>query len=121
VTADSYVSVEKAARVLGFDPRFSSREALLRNFQWYLDHQTQASQRFGVSHRTPWKQGALRLGRRSSDVLTFKRLDAQPSRHLDASGSDAARGRVGTNKNIHSIGLRLSLSAPPWSSPTSIA
>ena len=63
VTADSYVSVEKAARVLGFDPRFSNREALLRNFQWYLDHRTQASQRFGVSHRTPWKQGALRIAK----------------------------------------------------------
>ncbi|TAK19810.1 MAG: NAD(P)-dependent oxidoreductase [Myxococcaceae bacterium] len=63
VTADSYVSVEKAARVLGFDPRFSNREALLRNFQWYLDHRPQASQRFGVSHRTPWKQGALRIAK----------------------------------------------------------
>lgn len=63
VTADSYVSVEKAARVLGFDPRFSNREALLRNFQWYLDHRTEASQRFGVSHRTPWKQGALRIAK----------------------------------------------------------
>lgn len=63
VTADSYVSVEKAARVLGFDPRFSNREALLRNFQWYLDHRPEASQRFGVSHRTPWKQGALRIAK----------------------------------------------------------
>jgi nucleoside-diphosphate-sugar epimerase len=63
VTADSYVSVEKAERVLGFDPRFSNREALLRNFQWYLDHRTQASQSFGVSHRTPWKQGALRIAK----------------------------------------------------------
>lgn len=63
VTTDSYVSVEKAARVLGFAPRYSNQAALLRNFEWYLDHRARLDRSFGLSHRTPWKQGALRLAR----------------------------------------------------------
>ena len=63
VTADSYVAVDKAARALGFEPRFSNQDALLRNFEWYLEHRARFSQTYGVSHRTPWKQGALRLAR----------------------------------------------------------
>lgn len=63
VTADSYVSVEKAARALGFAPRYSNRDALLRNFAWYLAHRERFAGSFGVSHRTPWKQGALRLAK----------------------------------------------------------
>ncbi len=63
VTTDSYVSVERAAKVLGFEPRFSNQQALLRNFQWYLDHRERFADTVGVSHRTPWKQGALRLVR----------------------------------------------------------
>lgn len=63
VMADSYVSIDKATRALGFEPRYSNQDALLRNFQWYLDHRARFGQAFGVSHRTPWKQGALRLVR----------------------------------------------------------
>ena len=35
---DSYVSIEKAKRVLGFKPIYSNKDALCRNFQWYLDN-----------------------------------------------------------------------------------
>jgi hypothetical protein len=59
--ADSYVSIDKAARVLGFAPRYSNKDALGRNFQWYLEHRARFVQAFGVSHRARWKQGALRL------------------------------------------------------------
>jgi len=61
VTRDSYVSVEKAARALGFAPRFSNRDALLRNYEWYLAHRARFAGAEGVSHRAPWRQGALRL------------------------------------------------------------
>jgi nucleoside-diphosphate-sugar epimerase len=63
VTMDSYVSVEKAARALGFEPRRSNRDALLRNYEWYLAHRERFADTVGVSHRTPWKQGALRLAK----------------------------------------------------------
>ncbi|OUC05749.1 epimerase, partial [Litorilinea aerophila] len=38
VTEDSYVSIEKAERVLGFRPKYSNKEALIRNYQWYIEH-----------------------------------------------------------------------------------
>ena len=58
---DSFVSIEKAERILGFTPKFSNKDALLRNYQWYLDHYDEFSQLSGVSHRAPWKQGVLKL------------------------------------------------------------
>lgn len=63
VTTDSYVSVDKAARVLGFEPRYSNQQALRRNFEWYLAHRDRFGDAVGVSHRKPWKQGALRLAK----------------------------------------------------------
>lgn len=64
VTEDSFVSIEKAERVLGFEPRYSNRDALIRNYQWYLEHQREFSGKSGVSHRVPWKQGILGLAKR---------------------------------------------------------
>lgn len=61
---DSFVSIEKARRVLGFTPRYSNREALLRNFQWYLDNFERFRDASGISHRVPWKQGVLGLLKR---------------------------------------------------------
>ena len=60
---DSFVSIEKAQRVLGYAPRYSNKQALVRNYQWYLDHLPQFEHASGVSHRVPWKQGILRLAK----------------------------------------------------------
>lgn len=60
VTTDSYVAIDKAARVLGFRPRFSNRQALVRNYHWYLAHCADFAHQTGSSHRTPWSQGILR-------------------------------------------------------------
>ncbi len=57
---DSFVSIEKAEKVLGYAPKFSNKDALLRNYEWYIanmHHFQQVST--GISHRVPWKQGAL--------------------------------------------------------------
>ena len=62
--ADSYVSIEKAERVLGFQPRYSNKDALIRNYDWYVSHLSQIQQTSGVSHRVPWKQGLIGLGKR---------------------------------------------------------
>lgn len=56
---ESFVSIEKAERVLGFRPRYSNRDALLRNYRWYLENLPRFQGASGVSHRVPWKQGAL--------------------------------------------------------------
>lgn len=58
---DSFVSIEKAERVLGYKPQYSNKDALLRNYQWYIEHQKDFANASGVSHRVPWKQGAIGL------------------------------------------------------------
>lgn len=60
---DSFVSIEKAERVLGFTPRFSNKDALIRNYQWYLDNLHQFENQTGVSHRVPWSQGILKVAK----------------------------------------------------------
>lgn len=60
---ESFVSIEKAQRVLGFAPKYSNKEALIRNYQWYLANESSLADSSGVSHRVPWKQGALKLAK----------------------------------------------------------
>lgn len=60
---DSFVSTEKAERVLGFKPKYSNKQALIRNYQWYLDNLSKFQGQSGVSHRVPWNQGALKLAK----------------------------------------------------------
>ena len=61
---DSFVSIERAELQLGYAPKFSNKEALLRNFRWYLEHRKEFENASGVSHRVPWKQGAIGLLKR---------------------------------------------------------
>ncbi|HZE87162.1 MAG TPA: NAD-dependent epimerase/dehydratase family protein [Methylomirabilota bacterium] len=56
---DSFVSIAKAEKQLGFKPKYSNKEALLRNYKWYMDNLKSFAHQSGVSHRVPWKQGAL--------------------------------------------------------------
>lgn len=58
---DSFVSIEKAEKILGYKPQFSNKDAFLRNYQWYLDNMDKFQNQSGVSHRVPWKQGILKL------------------------------------------------------------
>jgi nucleoside-diphosphate-sugar epimerase len=58
---DSFVSIEKAEQKLGFTPKYSNKDALLRNFKWYIENRKNFENQSGVSHRVPWKQGALGL------------------------------------------------------------
>jgi nucleoside-diphosphate-sugar epimerase len=61
---DSYVSIEKAERLLAFNPRYSNQDALIKNYDWYVAHLSQFQGASGISHRTPWKQGLIGLGKR---------------------------------------------------------
>jgi nucleoside-diphosphate-sugar epimerase len=63
VSKDSFVSIEKAEKVLGFNPKYSNKDALIRNYQWYLDNIEEIQQASGISHRVPWKQGVLRFAK----------------------------------------------------------
>ena len=56
---DSFVSIEKAEQKLGYAPKYSNKEALVRNYTWYLENLASFGDRSGVTHRVPWKQGIL--------------------------------------------------------------
>ena len=58
---DSFVSIEKAEKKLGFIPKYSNKDALLRNYRWYLDNLDNFKGESGISHRVPWKQGILKF------------------------------------------------------------
>lgn len=60
---DSFVSIEKAEQKLGFTPKFSNQDALIRNYEWYLKNLKNFEGLSGISHRVPWKQGILKLAK----------------------------------------------------------
>lgn len=56
---DSFVSIEKIKKKLGWKPRYSNAEALINSYKWYLEHQEEIKNAVGVTHRVAWKQGIL--------------------------------------------------------------
>jgi nucleoside-diphosphate-sugar epimerase len=60
---ESFVSIEKAERVLGFTPKYSNKDALIRNYDWYIANLAAFEHASGVSHRVPWSQGVWRLAK----------------------------------------------------------
>ena len=60
---DSFVGVAKAQQALGWDPKFSNQDALVRNYVWYLDNLATFEGSSGVSHRVPWSQGILKVAK----------------------------------------------------------
>ena len=63
VFRESFVSIERAEQKLGFNPKYSNKDALVRNYRWYVDHLDDFKGEAGVSHRVPWKQGALKVAK----------------------------------------------------------
>jgi nucleoside-diphosphate-sugar epimerase len=63
--ADSYVSIDKARQRLGFQPRFSNRDAILHTHQWWREHRRSVAESgdHGRTSREPWRQGALALAK----------------------------------------------------------
>lgn len=61
---DSYASIERIQARLGFVPRYSNQQALVRNYRWYAEHRQAIQATTGVSHRVSWSQGILRLAKR---------------------------------------------------------
>ncbi len=58
---ESFVSIEKAERVLGYAPRYSNTDALIRNYTWYVENLPKFKAATGISHRVPWDQGIFKL------------------------------------------------------------
>lgn len=62
---DSFVSTEKAQRLLGWAPRLSNAETLIATYDWYLANRDRV-RAAGTTHRAPWNQQALGLLKRLS-------------------------------------------------------
>ncbi len=60
---ESFVSIEKAEKQIGYKPKHSNKDALLRNYKWYLENLDKFKNTSGISHTVPWKQGALKLAK----------------------------------------------------------
>lgn len=58
---DSFVSIEKAETVLGWKPKYSNADALIRSYKWYLENKHTIKEGTGVTHRIAWKQGILKF------------------------------------------------------------
>jgi nucleoside-diphosphate-sugar epimerase len=58
---DSYVSIDKATRQLGFSPKYSNRDAILRTYEWWRTarHEVPSGGSAGRTSRDPWRQGLL--------------------------------------------------------------
>lgn len=62
---DSFISIDRAQSRLGWAPKFSNQDALLRNYDWYVENLSSFdNSEGGVSHRVPWKQGALGIAKK---------------------------------------------------------
>ncbi|GLY85585.1 epimerase [Actinoallomurus iriomotensis] len=60
--ADSYVSVERARERLGFRPRRSNQDAILRTFAWWREaREANQAGGSGATSKDAWRQGALAL------------------------------------------------------------
>lgn len=59
---DSFVSIEKIKKTLGWKPRYSNAQALIKSYGWYLENYSEIKSRTsGVTHTVGWKQGILKL------------------------------------------------------------
>lgn len=58
---DSFVAIDRAKAKLGWCPRYSNAESLIRTYEWYLAHKMELAGKVGVTHRVAWDQGILRV------------------------------------------------------------
>lgn len=57
---DSFVSIDKLKKTLGWKPKYSNSQALIKSYTWYLKHYKEVkSIQSGITHRVGWKQGIL--------------------------------------------------------------
>ncbi|MEU4831365.1 NAD-dependent epimerase/dehydratase family protein [Streptosporangium sp. NPDC023615] len=64
--ADSYVGIDRARDRLGFEPRLSNRDAILRTYEWWRRDRRAgrgAPAPTGRTSRDAWRQGALSLAK----------------------------------------------------------
>jgi nucleoside-diphosphate-sugar epimerase len=60
---DSFVSVDKAKRLLGWRAEKSNAEVLIETYDWYVQHYQEYLGKVGLTHRVPWDQKILKVVR----------------------------------------------------------
>jgi len=60
---ESFVSIDKAQEQLGWQPKYSNIDALIRNYDWYVANLANFENQSGVTHRVPWSQGILKVAK----------------------------------------------------------
>lgn len=60
---DSFVSNEKIKSALGWQPKHSNKDALIKSYRWYLEYKDELGNA-GITHRAAWRQGVLALAKR---------------------------------------------------------
>ena len=60
---DSYVDIDKAGELLGWQPRLSNKVALLQSYLSYVEERQSGITKFGTGHRTRWNQGILKFAK----------------------------------------------------------
>ena len=63
VAKESFVSIKKAEKRLGYAPTYSNKDALVRNYEWYCQARSRFQNKSGISHTVPWSQGVLRFAK----------------------------------------------------------
>lgn len=63
VSKDSFVSIIKAEKFLGFSFKYSNKDALIRNYKWYLQNFDTIKNQTGINHRSSWEQGILKFAK----------------------------------------------------------
>ncbi len=56
---DSYVSTEKAEKLLGWKAQKSDKDLLIESYDWYAKHREEIKNRKGMTHRVGWNFGIL--------------------------------------------------------------
>lgn len=64
IAVPSYVSIEKAEKLLKWHPKKSNRDLLLENYKWYERHRDEVLGKTGTGHRVGWNFGVLNLVKR---------------------------------------------------------
>src|SRR5581483_4170360 len=60
---DSYVSIEKAEKILQWHPKKSNKELLIESYSWYEKHRAEIIGRKGTTHRVGWNFQLLDLAK----------------------------------------------------------
>lgn len=61
---DSFVSTERIESKLGWQPKYSNAESLIKAYQWYQENADRYEGLYGTTHKVAWKQGALSVARK---------------------------------------------------------